>query len=277
MPRSDVPVSHQPPGPPQESSAETGAGVAHGIRGVVFDTDGVLLDSASLHAAAWKVAFDHCIEKLRPDDPRQPPFDANVEYRRLVDGKARLDGARAFLRDRGIALPPGAPGDQPGCTSIWAVAAAKEQAFTHLLSTRAVSAFDDVAPALQSLRTRRVRCAAASASRHAGALLESAGIIGFFDTVVDGRDVTRLGLPGKPDPALFLEAASRMGLRPAEAAVVEDAEAGVAAGRRGGFGLVVGLDRTPSAGRAVALHTMGADVVLRDLAALVDELRAERP
>ncbi|MDW4918316.1 HAD-IA family hydrolase [Streptomyces californicus] len=277
MSRSDPGIPHLPPSSSEEIGAGTATGVAPGTRGVVFDTDGVLLDSASLHAAAWKVAFDHCIEKLRSDDPRQPPFDADAEYRRLVDGKARLDGARAFLEDRGLALPAGAPDDQPGCTSIWAVAAAKEQAFTHMLSTRAVSVFDDVAPALRSLRAKGVRCAAASASRHAGDLLDAAGIIGFFDAVVDGRDVARLGLPGKPDPAMFLEAVSRVGLRPAEAAVVEDAEAGVAAGRRGGFGLVVGLDRTPSVGRAVALHTMGADVVLRDLAALVDELRAQRP
>ncbi|WP_367573076.1 HAD family hydrolase [Streptomyces globisporus] len=277
MPRSDPPIPTSPVSPSEQTGTGTGSGVAPGTRGVVFDTDGVLLDSASLHAAAWKVAFDRCIEKLRPGDPRQPPFDVNAEYRRLVDGKARLDGARAFLEDRGIVLPLGAPGDQPGCTSIWAVAAGKEQAFTHMLSTRAVPVFDDVAPALRSLRATGIRCAAASASRHAGALLEAAGTLGLFDTVVDGRDVARLRLPGKPNPALFLEAVSRLGLRPAEAAVVEDAEAGVAAARRGGFGLVVGLDRTPSADRDAALHSMGADLVLRDLAALVDELRVESP
>ncbi|GAB2940320.1 HAD family hydrolase [Streptomyces sp. NPDC059173] len=275
MPRGDAPVPAPPISPSQEDGTGTGPGATSGTRGVVFDTDGVLLDSADLHAAAWKVAFDRCIEKLRPGDPGQPPFDAEAEYRRLVDGKARLDGARAFLEDRGIVLPAGAPDDQPGCTSIRAVAADKERAFTHMLSTRSVLVFDDVAPALRSLRARGFRCAAASASRHAGALLEAAGIIGFLDTVVDGRDVARLRLPGKPNPALFVEAASRLELRPAEAAVVEDAEAGVAAARRGGFGLVVGLDRTPNAGRAAALLGAGADLVLRDLAALVDELRVE--
>ncbi|MFE6981988.1 HAD family hydrolase [Streptomyces griseus] len=242
-------------------------------RGVVFDTDGVLLDSASLHAAAWKVAFDRCVEELRPGDPRQPPFDAHAEYRRLVDGRARIDGARAFLTDRGIALPPGTPDDPPGCTSVQAVAAAKEQAFTRLLSARPVPVFDDVVPALRSLRARGVRCAAASASRHAGALLEAAGILGLFDTVADGRLAARLGLPGKPDPALFLAAVSRLGLGPADAAVVEDAEAGVAAGRRGGFGLVVGLDRTEDADRSAALYDRGADAVVRDLSALADEMR----
>ncbi|MFD4020851.1 HAD-IA family hydrolase [Streptomyces sp. SH5] len=277
MPRGDPPVPTSSASPSRQTGTATRSGAASGTQGVVFDTDGVLLDSASLHAAAWKVAFDRCIEKLRPGDPRQPPFDANAEYRRLVDGKARLDGARAFLQDRGLALPLGAPDDQPGCTSVWAVAADKEQAFTHMLSTRAVPVFDDVAPALRSLRDTGMRCAAASASRHAGALLEAAGILSLFDTVVDGRDVARLRLPGKPNPALFLEAASRLGLRPAGAAVVEDAEAGVAAARRGGFGFVVGLNRTPSADRDAALRTMGADLVLRDLAALVDELRGESP
>ncbi|WP_257001986.1 HAD family phosphatase [Streptomyces sp. WZ.A104] len=265
--------------PSEQAGTGTGAGVTPGTCGVVFDTDGVLLDSASLHAAAWKVAFDHCIEKLRPGDPRQPPFDANAEYRRLVDGKARLDGARAFLQDRGIVLPLGASDDPPGCTSIWAVATRKEQAFTHMLSTRTVPVFDDVAPALRSLRAKRIRCAAASASRHAGVLLEAAGILGLFDTVVDGRDLARLGLPGKPNPALFLEAVSRLGLGPAQAAVVEDAEAGVAAARRGGFGLVVGLDRTADADRSAALHTRGADLVMHGLAALLDEVKVwtERP
>ncbi|OLO35074.1 hydrolase [Streptomyces sp. MNU77] len=277
MPRSDPQVPTSPVSPSEQPGTGTGSGVAPATRGVVFDTDGVLLDSASLHAAAWKVAFDRCIQRLRPGDPRQPPFDANAEYRRLVDGKARLDGARAFLQDRGIVLPLGAPDDQPGCTSVWAVAADKEQAFTHMLSTRGVPVFDDVAPALRSLRATGIRCAAASASRHAGALLEVAGILGLFDTVVDGRDAARLRLPGKPNPALFLEAASRLGLSPAEAAVVEDAEAGVAAARRGGFGLVIGLDRTPSADRGAALRCMGADLVLLDLAALVDELRVESP
>nr|WSW70999.1 HAD-IA family hydrolase [Streptomyces sp. NBC_00995] len=239
------------------------------IRGIVFDTDGVLLDSASLHAAAWKSAFDGCLEALASEGRRQAPFDADGEYRRLVDGKPRLDGARALLESRGLALPLGSADDLPGCTSVWAVAARKERAFTQTLRTRAVPSFADVAPALGALRAGGTRCAAVSASRHAGELLASAGIHGLFDVVVDGGEATRLGLAGKPDPALFLEAASRLRVHPRHAAVVEDAVAGVEAGRRGGFGLVVGVDRTSDRRQAAALTDGGADLVVRELTELI--------
>lgn len=247
-------------------------------RVIVFDTDGVLLDSASLHAAAWKSAFDGCLEALAVDGgARQPPFDAEGEYRRHVDGRSRYDGAEAFLAARGIALPPGAPDDPPGCATVWAVAARKERAFTDALRTGQVVPFPDVVPALDALRATGLRCAAVSASRHARQLLEAAGADGLFDTVVDGTDAGRLGLPGKPDPALFLEAVSRLDLRPAEAVVVEDALAGVEAGRRGSFGLVVGLDRTDDPGRAAALRARGADLVAPDLTALVRHLAGAGP
>ncbi|WLQ39575.1 HAD-IA family hydrolase [Streptomyces laculatispora] len=241
------------------------------IRGIVFDTDGVLLDSASLHAAAWKSAFDACLEVLASEGRRQTPFDEDGEYRRLVDGKARFDGARAFLESRGLALPTGKADDPPGCTSVWAVAARKEQEFTQILRTRAVPSFADVIPTLGLLRAEGTKCAAVSASRHAGALLESAGIYGFFEAVVDGEEATRLGLPGKPDPALFLEAVSRLRVRSEHTAVVEDAVAGVEAGRRGGFGLVVGVDRTSDPRRAAVLTDRGADLVVRDLTGLIED------
>nr|WSW65815.1 HAD-IA family hydrolase [Streptomyces sp. NBC_00995] len=243
------------------------------VRAVVFDTDGVLLDSASLHAAAWKTAFDRCLEALASGGNRQPSFDASGEYRRLVDGKARFDGARAFLEARGLELPFGHADDPPGCGSVWAVAARKEQAFTQMLRTRAVPAFPDVVPALDALRKNGdgTACAAVSASRHATELLESAGLHSRFEAVVDGGEANRLRLPGKPDPALFLEAASRLGAHPRNAAVVEDALAGVEAGRRGDFGLVVGVDRTADPRRAAALADRGADLVVRELTELIGE------
>ncbi|WP_406457620.1 HAD-IA family hydrolase [Streptomyces sp. NBC_00876] len=239
------------------------------VRAVVLDTDGVLLDSASLHAAAWKTAFDRCLEALASRGNRQPPFDADGEYRRLVDGKARFDGARAFLDARGLALPFGHADDPPGCASVWAVAACKEQEFTQMLRTRTVPSFPDVVPALDALRENGTACAAVSASRHATELLESAGLRSRFEAVVDGGEAARLGLPGKPDPALFLEAASRLRAHPGNAAVVEDALAGVEAGRRGEFGLVVGVDRTADPRRAAALAGRGADLVVRDLTELI--------
>ncbi|MEU1494904.1 HAD-IA family hydrolase [Streptomyces sp. NPDC005776] len=241
------------------------------IHGIVFDTDGVLLNSASLHASAWKEAFDGCLEALASEGRRQAPFDADGEYRQFVDGKARFDGARAFLEARSLPLPSGNADDPPGCASVWAVAARKERAFTQILRTRAVPSFADVTPALGALRAGGTRCAAVSASRHAGELLESAGIHGLFDVVVDGGEAARLGLPGKPDPALFLEAASRLRVHPRHTAVVEDAVAGVEAGRRGEFGLVIGVNRTSDPRQAAALTDRGADLVVRDLTELIGD------
>ncbi|MER7950576.1 HAD-IA family hydrolase [Streptomyces sp. NPDC096079] len=247
-------------------------------RGVVLDTDGVLLDSARLHAAAWKTAFDACLGEPAPGrggrrhgGPRQP-FDADAEYRRFVDGRSRYDGAQAFLTARGLRLPPGRPDDPPGCDSVWAVAARKEEAFRDALRTEGVVAFDDAAPALAALHTDRVPCGAVSASRHARALLAAAGLDRFLDVVVDGEDAARLALAGKPDPALFLHAAGLLALRPRDTAVVEDALAGVTAARGGRFGLVAGVDRSPDGRHTRRLREAGADTVVPDLVALVERV-----
>ncbi|MFJ6934378.1 HAD family hydrolase [Streptomyces sp. NPDC101132] len=248
------------------------------LSAVVFDTDGVLLDTAARHAAAWKETFDGCLAEWQPpgrDPPR--PFDAVREYRELVDGRSRLDGVRAFLAARAIRLPPGRPEDPPGCATVHAVAARKERVFTAGLRTGAARAFDDVRPVLLGLSRAGIRCAAVSASRHARALLESAGLAGLLGTVVDGELAAVLALPGKPDPALFHEAAARLGADPAHTAVVEDALAGVEAGRRGGFGLVVGLDRAGDPAGDRALRARGAHLVLRDLSGLPAALAGGRP
>lgn len=236
---------------------------------IVLDTDGVLLDSAVVHAAAWKTAFDACLDRLAPDSGTQAPFDADAEYRRLVDGRTRYDGAAAFLTARGLDLPPGEPNDAPGCGTVWAVAAHKERAFVDLLRTEGVTAFADVGPALTALRQADVPCAAVSASRHARALIRAAGLAALLTVIVDGEDAARLGLAGKPDPALFLRAAALLGSRPQETAVAEDALAGVEAARRGGFGLVVGVDRTLLRRTTALLREQGADLVVPDLTTLV--------
>ncbi|MFI8437874.1 HAD family hydrolase [Streptomyces sp. NPDC079020] len=243
---------------------------------VVLDTDGVLLDSAVVHAAAWKIAFDACLDRLAPGNGRQPPFDADAEYRRLVDGRSRYDGAVAFLTARGLHLPPGDPHDDPGHATVWAVAAHKERAFVDLLRTEGVTAFADARPALAALRTAGVPCAAVSASRHARALIRAAGLAGLLAVIVDGEDAARLGLAGKPDPALFLRAAALLGSSPQVTAVAEDALAGVEAARRGGFGLVVGVDRTPLRCTAALLREQGADLVVPDLTTLVRSVWGER-
>ncbi|MFE0583182.1 HAD family hydrolase [Streptomyces sp. NPDC058874] len=251
----------------------------NGPEAVVFDTDGVLLATETRHAAAWKEAFDGCLAAWQSGREGRPPrpFDALRDYRELVDGRARLDGVRAFLASRGIALPAGTPQDPPGCGTVHAVAARKEQIFSEALRTEDVRPFADVPPTLRQLRERSLRCAAVSASRHARALLEAAHLGSSFDALVDGEDAAALDLPGKPAPALFLEAAARLGTAPARAAVVEDALVGVEAARRGGFRLVVGLDREDDPHLREALLAHGAHLVLRGLTELPAVLQGGRP
>ncbi|PJE97870.1 hydrolase [Streptomyces carminius] len=257
------------------------------LRAVVFDTDGVITDSARVHAAAWKEAFDACLRhwRERPENgaegtegpaedgrtDRFRPFDIAEDYRRHVDGRSRIDGAAAFLASRGLDLPPGTPWDPPGNGTVRAVAARKEQLFTEALRRDGVDAWPGTVRLLHALRRAGTPMAVISASRHARELLSTAGVLGLFDAVVDGHEAARLGLAGKPDPAVFLEAARRLGVPASGTAVVEDALAGVEAGRRGGFALVVGVDRTAGPTSARDLREHGADLVVRDLAELLTE------
>ncbi|MFF8381629.1 HAD family hydrolase [Streptomyces sp. NPDC015661] len=254
-------------------------GRAQGVRpprAVVLDTDGVLLDSATVHAAAWKVAFDICLSARARDGEEQAPFDTGAEYRRFVDGRSRYDGAEALLTARGIRLPAGTAGDPPGCDTVWAVAARKEQVFSGMVAAKGVPAFPDAGPALDALQAAHVPRAAVSASRHARALLRASGLHRHLTVIVDGQDAARLGLAGKPDPALFLHAAAALGTRPRETAVVEDALAGIRAARRGGFGLVAGLDRTPDGRLSARLRETGADLTAPDLMLLARTVWGER-
>ncbi|MDJ1135492.1 HAD family hydrolase [Streptomyces iconiensis] len=243
------------------------------VRAVVFDTDGVLLDSARVHASAWKEAFDAFLQAAGPpgDTPAVPfrPFSAD-DYRLRVDGKSRLDGAAAFLASRGIELPAGMPDDPPGDRTVAAIAARKEELLVDRLRTHGVEVWPGTPRLLRALARSEIPCAAVSASRHARELLTTAGLMGLLGTVVDGGEAALLHLPGKPDPALFLEAASRLGVPPERSAVVEDALAGVEAGRRGGFRPVVGVDRTAGPISSSDLRAHGADLVVRDLAELLD-------
>ncbi|MEW2433566.1 HAD-IA family hydrolase [Streptomyces caniferus] len=242
------------------SGAPSLAACLHSLRAVVLDTDGVIIDSAPTHAAAWKGAFDACLAAAGG----RRPFDPVDDYLRYVDGRSRQDGAAAFLRARGLDLPPGTPDDTPGTDTVGAVAARKDELFTASLRTTAVTTWPGTVRLLRVLRDLGVPCAAVSASRHAGELLAAAGVLELLGAVVDGNEAGRLHLPGKPDPALFLEAARRLGFPAQDTAVVEDALAGVEAGRRGGFGLVVGVDRTAGPYSATALRRRGADVVVAD-------------
>ncbi|MEV5276989.1 HAD-IA family hydrolase [Streptomyces sp. NPDC051994] len=235
----------------------------HGIRAVVFDTDGVITDSAHVHAEAWKAAFDAHLRRNPPEDPAQRrPFDTGGDYLTYVDGKSRLDGAAAFLASRGLPTDP---------KTVAAVAADKELRYVRRLRAGGIDAYPGTVRLLRVLREEGVRLAAASASRHARELLTHAGVLNLFEVLVDGAEMARLGLPGKPEPALFLEAARRLAVPVRRTAVVEDALAGVEAGRRGRFGLVVGVDRTQGPGTGDALLKHGADLIVRDLGELLTE------
>ncbi|WP_199547300.1 HAD family phosphatase [Streptomyces sp. N35] len=234
-----------------------------GIRAVVFDTDGVITDSARVHAAAWKTAFDLFLREHPPQDPAQRrPFDVRDDYLRHVDGRSRTDGAAAFLASRGV---------EPSPELVDAVAADKERRYTEQLRTHGIDAYPGTVRLLRPLQRLGVPLAAASASRHARELLTGAGVLHMFDTLVDGSEAARLALHGKPAPDLFLEAVGRLGVPAAQAAVVEDALAGVEAGRRGGFRLVIGVDRSAEPGTRQALLDHGAHIVVRDLAELLEE------
>ncbi|HEU5161010.1 MAG TPA: HAD-IA family hydrolase [Streptosporangiaceae bacterium] len=231
------------------------------IDAVIFDTDGVITDTARVHATAWKTIFDSFLrahsaafgEKFRP-------FDVRADYLRYVDGKPRLDGIRSFLIARGIELPPD---DAPEV--IRAIGLRKDALFRDEIKHYGVAAYPSTVRLICELRQHHVRTAAVSASRNCGEVLRRAGVADMFDVRVDGLDAARLGFPGKPHPGLFLEAARRLEVAPERAAVVEDALAGVIAARSGGFGLVIGVDR---ADHAAALRESGADLVVADLGEL---------
>jgi alpha,alpha-trehalase len=220
---------------------------------VVMDLDGVITDTASLHEMAWKQMFDEFLATLAPADGEDHrPFD-NQDYRRFVDGMPRFDGAQGFLTSRGITVAP---------EKVDALAARKDGDFKDLMAAQGVRLIPGALTLLIALRRDGYRTAVVSASRNCRAVLSRAGLTDFFDASVDGVVAAELGLPGKPDPAVYLEAAERLRTPPERSVVVEDALAGVEAGRRGGFALVVGVD---GGGHGQELLERGADVIVPDL------------
>jgi len=194
---------------------------------VLFDLDGVLTNTASVHAAAWKRLFDGFLEQRAADTGEAfVPFDIDADYRRDVDGKPRDDGVAAFLESRGIALPVGAPEDPPGTQTVHALGNLKDQYFMQHLEQHGVEPYEASIALVRTLRAQEVKTAVVSSSKNCAAVLEAAGISPLFDARVDGRDITRLALNGKPAPDAFLEAARRLSTEPSRAVVVEDAIAG---------------------------------------------------
>ncbi|MEO5320969.1 beta-phosphoglucomutase family hydrolase [Arthrobacter sp. CC3] len=231
---------------------------------VLFDMDGVVTQTAAIHAVAWKQLFDSVLQDPRlTGSPRRDPFDEDTDYRLYVDGRQREDGVTAFLASRGAHLPIGSPDDGPGDWSVHGLGARKNDLFLQAVTRTGVQAYPGTTALLARLRAAGIPVGLVTASRNARALLAAAGVDTAFDVIIDGD--AEHGLPGKPDPATFLEAARRLCVAPQHAAVIEDAAAGVEAGRRGGFGLVVGIDRV---GRREQLELAGADIVLSDVAEL---------
>jgi trehalose 6-phosphate phosphatase len=233
----------------------------HDLDAVIFDMDGVITRTARLHAQAWKTLFDEFL--ARRGVAQQSMFDADSDYRRYVDGKPREDGVRDFLRVRGIELPRGHPDDPPDHETISGLGQRKNAIFLQLLEQHGVEVFESSLALVRTLRAAGIRTAVVSSSRNALTVLQAAGVLELFDARVDGIDARNEALAGKPAPDIFLAAARRLGV--ARAAIVEDALAGVAAGRAGAFAVVIGVDR---ANQADALRAHGADRVVRDLAEL---------
>jgi len=233
---------------------------------VIFDLDGVITQTARVHAEAWKRLFDDFLhERAQQMDLPFQPFDVGTDYPRYVDGKPRFEGVASFLQSRGIELPWGEPGDSEDAATIYGLGNRKNRYFHEHLARQGVEVFESSVRLLHALRNAGIKTALVSSSRNAGAVLEAAGLVDLFDARIDGVDLARLRLKGKPAPDLFLLAAERLGVVPARAAVVEDAVSGVEAGRAGRFRHVIGIDRY---GMPQALRQAGADLVVPDLAFL---------
>jgi beta-phosphoglucomutase family hydrolase len=224
---------------------------------IIFDIDGVLTDTASVHAAAWKKVFDEFLRDHFGSDFK--PFDEVIEYGRYVDGKPRLEGVQAFLESRGLI-------HVVRREQIDELAARKDAEVSKQIHRDGVQPYPTTAAVVSSLRDQGAQTAAVSASAHGGLVLDAAGLRDLFDVVVDGVVAKRLLLPGTPDPALFHEAAYRLGVPARRAAIVEDALSGVEAGRRGIFGFVIGVERTGEPARREEMRRQGADIVVGDLA-----------
>ena len=232
------------------------------LEAVIFDTDGVITQTAAVHFSAWKAVFDGFLAANASGDAASEFTDA--DYRHHVDGIGRYDGVDAFLRSRGIELPRGEPEDLPGDDTVCAVGNHKNAAFEAAVREHGVLPYLTTRRFIEQLHDAGIRTAVISASKNCAMVLEAAGMDDCFEVRVDGLDQAEMGFPGKPAPDVFLEAARRLGVEPRSAAVVEDAISGVKAGRDGGFALVVGLDRT----RNAAPLGEFADLVVPDCADL---------
>jgi len=244
-------------------------GLPEGIRGCLFDLDGVLTKTAVVHDAAWKQMFDDFLSERAQQSGRQfVPFDPVRDYDDYVDGKPREDGTRSFLASRGISLPEGTPDDPAGAPTVWGLSNRKNQILLAKIRSDGVEAYDGSVRYVRAVLAAGLRRAVVSSSANCRDILRAAHIEDLFEERIDGIVAQQEHLRGKPAPDTFLAAARALGLTPAESVVFEDALAGVEAGRAGKFGYVVGVDRV---GQAAALRDHGASVVVQDLAELLEQ------
>jgi beta-phosphoglucomutase family hydrolase len=242
-------------------------GLPDGVRACLFDLDGVLTDTASVHKKAWKAMFDSYLRE-RADRTGEPfvEFDIDADYLNYVDGKKREDGVRTFLSARGITLPEGDPDDDPSAETVNGLGNRKNELFHQTIREDGVTVFEGSRRYLEAVADARLAVAVVSSSANTHEVLEVTGLDKFVQQRVDGVTMREEHIEGKPAPDSFLRAGQLLGVEPAEAAVFEDALVGVEAGKRGNFGCVVGVDRV---GQAEALRRNGATVVVSDLAELL--------
>jgi len=237
------------------------------VTACLFDLDGVLTQTALVHNAAWKQTFDAFLRTWSQHEG-QPfvPFDPGPDYHQYVDGRPRADGVRTFLASRGITLPEGAPDDSPDAETVNGIGNRKNELVLQKIQEGAVQVYPGSVDYLHAVRDAGLRRAVVSASANCADVLRAAGIADLLEVRVDGVTARTENLPGKPAPDTFLYGAKLLGVTPEQCAVFEDALAGVAAGKAGGFGIVIGVDRV---GQADALREHGADIVVQDLAELL--------
>ena len=244
-------------------------GLPDAIRGLLFDLDGVLTKTAKVHDAAWAEMFDDFLRaRSRATGDPFVPFDPVTDYDDYIDGKPRADGTRSFLAARGIELPEGEADDPPDAQTVHGLGNRKNQILLAKIRSDGVEAYPGSVRYVRAARDAGLRRAVVSSSANCRDVLAAAGIEDLFEERIDGVVAERDHLHGKPAPDTFLAGARALGLEPAEAAVFEDALAGVEAGRAGSFGFVVGVDRV---GQAAALRQHGADVVVQDLSELLGQ------
>ena len=242
-------------------------GLPDAVTACLFDMDGVITQTAKVHDAAWKETFDDFLRSWSAShNVPFVPFDPAHDYDEYVDGKPRLEGTASFLESRGIELPVGQESDPAGSPTVWGLSNRKNELILKVLARDGVQPYEGSVRYVTAAREAGLRTAIVSSSANTEAVLKAAGVDSLFEVRVDHQVAEAAKLRGKPAPDTFLEAARLLGVAPANAAVYEDALAGVAAGRAGNFGFVVGVDRV---GQADQLHAYGADVVVKDLAELL--------